>query len=76
MLTLHYKKDYKMAKQDLTYDAAMTELEEIVEKLQSPQCEVDQLCDLTKRSMELLKFCKQKLTATDEELKKLLDNID
>ncbi|MBR0037004.1 MAG: exodeoxyribonuclease VII small subunit [Bacteroidales bacterium] len=65
-----------MAKQDLTYDAAMNELEEIVEKLQSPQCEVDQLCDLTKRSMELLKFCKQKLTATDEELKKLLDNID
>ncbi len=65
-----------MAKKDLTYGAAIQELEQIVEKLQSPQCEVDQLCDLTKRSVELLKFCKQKLTATDEDLMKLLDNID
>lgn len=65
-----------MAKKDLTYGDAVKELEDIVAKLQSPQCEVDQLCDLTKRSVELLKFCKQKLTATDEDLKKLLDNID
>ncbi|MBO6012392.1 MAG: exodeoxyribonuclease VII small subunit [Bacteroidales bacterium] len=65
-----------MAKKDLTYGDAVRELEDIVAKLQSPQCEVDQLCDLTKRSVELLKFCKQKLTATDEDLKKLLDNID
>lgn len=65
-----------MAKKDLTYGDAVKELEDIVAKLQSPQCEVDRLCDLTKRSVELLKFCKQKLTATDEDLKKLLDNID
>lgn len=65
-----------MAKKDLTYGDAVRELEDIVAKLQSPQCEVDWLCDLTKRSVELLKFCKQKLTATDEDLKKLLDNID
>ncbi|MBP5764905.1 MAG: exodeoxyribonuclease VII small subunit [Bacteroidales bacterium] len=65
-----------MAKKDLTYGDAVRELEDIVAKLQSPLCEVDQLCDLTKRSVELLKFCKQKLTATDEDLKKLLDNID
>ncbi len=54
----------------------MQELEAIVEQLQSPQCEVDQLCDLTRRSVELLKFCRQKLTSTDEELAKLLENID
>lgn len=60
----------------LTYTSAMAELEEIVAKLQSPQCDVDQLCALTKRSLELLQFCKQKLTATDEDLMKLLENID
>lgn len=60
----------------LTYTSAMAELEENVRKLQSPECDVDQLCSLTKRSLELLKFCKQKLTSTDEELMKLLENID
>ena len=65
-----------MPNQKLTYSAAMQELEEIVEKLQSPRCEVDELCDLTRRAMELLKFCRTKLTSTDEELKKLLDNLE
>ena len=65
-----------MPNQKLTYTAAMKELEEIVDKLQSPQCEVDELCDLTRRSLELLKFCRAKLTSTDEELKRLIDNID
>ncbi|MBP5715995.1 MAG: exodeoxyribonuclease VII small subunit [Bacteroidales bacterium] len=65
-----------MSNQTLTYTSAMQELEAIVEQLQSPQCEVDQLCDLTRRSVELLKFCRQKLTSTDEELLKLLENID
>jgi len=60
----------------LTYASALQELEENVAKLQSPQCEIDQLCSLTARSIELLKFCKEKLTATDAELVKLLDQID
>ncbi len=64
-----------MAKQPQNYTSAMKELEEIVAKLQSPDCEVDQLCELTQRSVELLKFCREKLTKTDEELSKLLGNI-
>lgn len=76
MLTLPFKYKLRMSNQTLTYTSAMQELEAIVEQLQSPQCEVDQLCDLTRRSVELLKFCRQKLTSTDEELLKLLENID
>lgn len=60
----------------LTYASALQELEENVAKLQSPQCEIDQLCALTARSIELLKFCKEKLTSTDVELEKLLESID
>jgi len=60
----------------LTYASALLELEENVSKLQSPQCEIDELCKLTARSIELLKFCKEKLTATDTELVKLLDSIE
>lgn len=60
----------------LTYTSAMKELEEIVQKLQHPDCEIDQLCQLTERSVKLLAFCKDKLTKTDEELVKLLEQID
>lgn len=60
----------------LTYTSAMQELEEIVQKLQRPDCEIDQLCQLTERSVKLLAFCKDKLTKTDEELVKLLEQID
>lgn len=60
----------------LTYTSALQELEENVAKLQSPNCEIDQLCSLTARSIELLKFCKEKLISTDAELVKLLDGIE
>jgi exodeoxyribonuclease VII small subunit len=65
-----------MQDEQLTYTSAMKELEEIVQKLQRPDCEIDQLCQLTERSVKLLAFCKVKLTKTDEQLVKLLDSLD
>ncbi len=65
-----------MQDEQLTYTSAMKELEEIVQKLQSTDCEIDQLCQLTERSVKLLAFCKEKLTKTDEQLVKLLDSLD
>ncbi len=60
----------------LTYSAAMAELEEIVKKMQSPDCSIDNLSTYTARSLELLKVCKAKLTATDSELQKILKELD
>lgn len=59
----------------LTYSHALNELEEIVKKMQSPDCSIDNLSQYTARSLQLLKVCKAKLTATDEELKKVLDEM-
>ena len=59
----------------LTYTQAVNELEEIVKKMQSPECSIDNLSQYTARSLQLLKVCKAKLTATDEELKKVLDEM-
>lgn len=61
---------------ELTYSEAITELENIVKQMQSDQCTVDNLSQYTKRSLQLLKVCKEKLTATDEELKKILSEIE
>ena len=65
-----------MQDEQVTYTISMKELEEIVQKLQRPDCEIDQLCQLTERSVKLLAFCKEKLTKTDEQLVKLLDSLD
>lgn len=69
------EKNEKIVKEDLNYTSAMKELEEIVQQLQRPDCEIDKLCQLTERSVKLIAFCKEKLTKTDEELVKLLDGI-
>lgn len=64
-----------MKKKPSTYSEAVTELEEIVKQMQSNDCSIDNLSELTTRSLELLQFCKDKLTKTDEELKKIFANL-
>lgn len=57
------------------YSEAVEELENIVAMLQSDKCKIDDLKMYAQRSVELIKFCKGHLTQTDEEVKKLLDDI-
>ena len=59
----------------MTYAKAMAELESIVARMQSDNCDIDSLASYTTRAMELLKYCKQKLTATDQEVKKCLEAL-
>jgi len=59
-----------------TYTKAMAELEAIVQKLQSENVEVDKLRDLVARAAELLRYCKSALLQTDEEIQKILENIE
>ena len=54
---------------------AVEELEKIVAILQSDNCKIDELKTYAQKSVELIKFCKSHLTQTDEEVKKLLENI-
>ena len=60
---------------EMTYTQAVTELEEIVQKMQDPQCSIDNLSAYTKRSKELLDICRKKLTAADEQLQQILATI-
>ena len=60
----------------ITYDQAVTELDELVKKMQDPQCSIDRLSEYTRRAKELLDICKRKLTANDEELKQILAGIE
>lgn len=57
---------------EMKYEAAFAELQTIVRKMENDELDVDQMTDQLKRAQELIKFCKDKLTKTDEEIKKIL----
>lgn len=60
---------------NLTYSAALAELETIIARMQDPNCDIDLLAGYTSRALQLLKLCKEKLFKTDEELKKCLEEL-
>lgn len=54
----------------MKYEQAVRELEEIVERMENDELDIDQLSEQLKRAKTLVKLCKAKLTKTDEEIKK------
>lgn len=57
---------------EIKYEAAFAELQTIVHKMENDELDIDQMSDQLKRAQELIKLCKDKLTKTDEEIKKIL----
>ena len=60
----------------MNYTQAKNELEQIVTAIESGKLDIDALTNNVKRASELISFCKQKLTKTDKELQKILDDIE
>ncbi len=58
---------------ELTYNQAVTELEQILRLMQSDECDIDRLATLTRRATELIAECRSRLTATEEELRTILE---
>ncbi len=58
---------------NLTYEAAQQELEEILQQLQEQAVSIDELSNKSKRAMELIYFCKDKLRNVESELKQAFD---
>lgn len=61
-------------KKTINYEAAVQELEQIVRQMENDELDIDVLCEKLKRAQTLIKTCRDKLTKTDEEIKKLLGN--
>lgn len=62
--------------ENLTYTKAIGELERIIASICSENCDVDTLAERTRRAATLLAFCRSRLTATEEELEKILADFD
>ena len=50
----------------------MKQLEETVQKMESGELDIDSLAKELKHAQELIKFCKDKLYKTEEEIKKII----
>ena len=57
----------------MKYEEAIRQLEEIVDKMENNEPDIDTLSAQLKKAQQLVKLCQDKLTKTDEEIKKLLD---
>ena len=60
---------------EMSYNEAVAELEGIVRKMESDQCDIDSLSAYTARALDLLKFCKERLLKTDKDLERCLEEL-
>ncbi|EFL45090.1 putative exodeoxyribonuclease VII, small subunit [Prevotella disiens FB035-09AN] len=61
-------------RKNMKYEEALIRLEAIVDKMERGDMDIDTMASELKKAQELIKVCKDKLTHTDEEIKKLLEN--
>ncbi|WP_372950592.1 exodeoxyribonuclease VII small subunit [Mariniphaga sp.] len=65
-----------MATKKVTYNEAISEIEEILEKIENEELDVDELADKVKRVSALLKICKDKLLKTNEQVEQILKEME
>ena len=57
--------------EELKYEEALAQLDTIVRKMESNEYDIDELAAQLKTAQRRIKFCKDKLTKTEEELQKI-----
>lgn len=58
------------------YQLAFEELKTIVAEIEQGEISVDQLSEKVKRATQLIIICKAKLTATEEDVNKILKELE
>lgn len=59
-----------------SYTDAFRELQEIVSEIEQGEISVDELSEKVKRASLLIKICKEKLSRTEEDVNKVLKELD
>jgi exodeoxyribonuclease VII small subunit len=60
----------------ITYTEAFDELQALVSEIETGEISVDQLSEKVKRAAFLIKTCKQKLSSTEEDVDKILKELE
>lgn len=61
---------------NLSYQDAFDELKRIVSDLEEGEVNVDELSEKVKRATQLIAVCKSKLTDTEEDVNKILKELE
>ncbi len=56
------------------YEEAVSQLENIVRRLENDELGIDEMTAELKKAQQLIKLCKDRLTKTDAEIQKILDD--
>ena len=59
-----------------TYTEAFDELQLLVQEMENGEISVDELAIKVKRATELIAFCKQKLTSTEQDVEAILKELE
>jgi exodeoxyribonuclease VII small subunit len=54
----------------------MNEIEELLAKIESDEPDIDDLAEKVRRVATLIRFCRDKLTKTSEEVEKILGEME
>jgi exodeoxyribonuclease VII small subunit len=65
-----------MATKKVTYKEAITEIEEILEKIENEELDVDELAEQVNRVSALITICNDKLHKTESEVEKILKDMN
>ena len=65
-----------MAPKKQTYNEAFSQLQRILEEIESGKLDVDELAANVKKASTLIKFCKGKLYSTELEIEKILEDME
>jgi len=60
----------------INYEGAFEELKNIITHLERGDIAVDELAEKVKRAAQLIELCKTKLTATEEEVNKVIASME
>ncbi len=58
----------------IKYEEALREIEEIVNRLENDEMDIDSLSTELKKAQKLIKQCKDVLEKTEQDVKSILDN--
>ncbi len=65
-----------MTSKKMTYKEAVAEIDEVLAKIEQEELDVDELSEKVRRVSLLIRFCKEKLHKTSEEVENILREME
>ncbi len=65
-----------MERNELSYSQAVARLEEILERIEKGQVDIDELSSLVAEAAELVSLCRAKLTQAEMQVKRITERLE